>query len=268
MRPSRIAFMLMAAALAYIMVACATIPGGPSVGTAPGADQVVERLEARRQAVRSFAMQGELVGQSRQGQLSGEHRIVGRFPDRLRAEVMGPFDKPALLMVSDGVRLTVLAYGENKAYVGPASRANLGRFLGLALSPAEAYALLTGSVPLAGQVREVREQGRVMLSSEPGQALLRFNQRDGAEEGLIFNLGDHAVSEAWLSQGAGVPGLTCRFNAYVRLPEGRYPRRVELGDSEGRTLSINSDHLIINQVVDDKAFEISLPLGLEVQSLD
>jgi outer membrane lipoprotein-sorting protein len=256
--------MLMAAALAYIMVACATLPG-PAVGVAPGPDQVVERLEARRQAVRSFAMQGELVGHSRQGELSGEHRIVGRFPDRLRAEVMGPFDKPALLLVSDGARLTVLAYGENKAYVGAASRANLGRFLGLALSPAEAYALLTGNVPLAGQIRE---QGQVMLSSEPGKALLRFNQRAGADEGLIFNLGDHAVSEAWLSRGAGVPGLTCRFNAFVSLPEGRYPRRVELTDTEGRSLNINSDRLTINQIADDKAFEISLPPGLEVQSLD
>jgi outer membrane lipoprotein-sorting protein len=261
--------MLMVAALAYIMVACATVPGGPSLGSAPGADQVLERLEARRQAVRSFVMQGELVGQNRRGELTGEHLILGRFPDRLRAEVRGPFDKPALLLVSDGVRLTVLAYGENKAYVGPASRANLSRFLGLALSPAEVYALLTGSVPLAGQIREVREHGRVMLSSEPGKALLRFNQRDGAEDGLIFSLGDYAVNEAWLGQGAGTPGiLICRYNAFVSLPEGRYPRLVELSNIEGRSLSISSDRLTINQVADDKTFEITLPPGLEVQRLD
>lgn len=241
------------------------MPGGPLAGLAPGAAQVVERLEARRQAVRSFSMQGEIMGQNRAGELNGEQRIMGRYPDRLRAEVMGPFGRPALLLLCDGTRMAVLAYGENKAYVGPASRTNLGRFLGLALSPAEAYALLTGSVPLAGQARE---NGRVLLSSEPGKALLRFNQRAGADEGLIFNLGDHAVSEAWLSQGAGGPGLTCRFDAFLSLPEGRYPRRVELGDGEGRTLSINSDRLTLNQVADDKAFEISLPPGLEVQSLD
>lgn len=268
MRLSRIAAMLMAAALAYIMVACATLPGGPTVGVAPSPEQVVERLEARRQAVRSFVMQGELVAQSRRGELAGEHRITGRFPDRLRAEVMGPFDKPALLLVSDGARLTVLAYGENKAYVGPASRGNLGRFLGLALSPAEAYALLTGNVPLAGQDQDVRERGQVALSSEAGKALLRFHQRAGAEEGLIFSLGDHAVSEAWLGQAAGVPGLACRFDNFVNLPEGRYPRRVEVTDTDGRSLTINSDRLRLNQVADDKAFEISLPPGLEVQSLD
>jgi len=263
-----VAVMLMAAALAWMLAACATLPGGPTVGLAPGAPQVVERLETRRLAVRSFAMQGEITGRGGQGELAGEMRILGRFPDRLRAEIAGPFDKPVLLMVSDGVRLTVLAYGENKAYLGSASRANLARFLGLALNPAEVYTLLTGSLPVSRLDQGQAGQGQVTLSSQPGLALLRLSHRAGVEEGLIFSLGDYAVQEAWLSQGGGGLGLTCRFNSFASLPEGRFPRRVELIDSEQRALTINADKLTINQALDDKVFEVALPPGLEVQNLD
>lgn len=263
----KLATMLMAAALACILGACATVPGGPTIGQPPSASQIVARLEARRMSVRTFAMQGELAGQGPRGELSGEHRIFGRFPDRLRAEIMGPFDKPALLMVSDGLRLTVLAYGEGKAYVGPATRANLARFLGLALTPAEAYTLLTGSVPLP-EAGQGQSQGQVQLSSAPGLALLRLGHRSGIEEGLIFGLGDYAVREAWLRQGQGGVGLTCRFDSFISPPEGRFPRRIELSDSEQRNLTINNDKLQINQELDDRLFEVRIPPGLEVQSLD
>ncbi len=267
MRLTKLAAMLMAAAFACLLSACATIPLGPTIGEAPSAAQVVERLEARRMSVRAFGMRGEIVGKSARGEISGESRIFGRFPDRLRAEIMGPFDKPVLLMASDGVRLTVLAYSEGKAYVGPATRANLARFLGLALTPAEAYTLLTGSVPLpeadTGQIR-----GQVQLSSAPGLALLRLNRRAGVDEGLIFGLGDYAVREAWLRQGGGGIGLNCRFDAFENPPQGRFPRRIELTDSDGRSLTLNNDKLVINQDLDDRIFEIDIPPGLEVQNLD
>lgn len=262
MRIANVACMLIAVVLSWLLGACATIPGGPTAGLAPSPGQVVERLEARRLSVRTLAMQGEILGQSRQGELSGEQRILGRYPDRLRAEVMGPFDRPVLLLVSDGARLTVLAYGENKAYVGPASRKNVSRFLGLSLTPAEIYALLSGNVPLVP-----RGQQQVMLSSEQGKALLKVNDKAGLDEGLIFSLGDYTIYEAWLREPTSGLGLTCRFNSFASQTDGRFPRHIELTDSDQRTLTITNDRLQINQPVDDKSFEVQLPPGLEVQEL-
>ncbi len=232
-------------------------------GEAPQASQVLERLEARRQAVQSFSMQGEINGASRQGELSGEHFIRGRYPDRLRAEVMGPFNKPVLLLVCDGVRLTVLAYNENKAYVGPASRRNLGRFLGLGLTPAEAYALLSGNLPLLRS-----PQARVFLSSEPGKAVLQLDERSGAQEGVIFSLGDYAVHEAWLAESGSGFGLSARFDSWQESPAGRFPKRIQLGDREGRSLNLLNDGLKINLPLDDAIFEASLPPQVEVQTLE
>lgn len=255
--------MVFLATCAWLLGACATVPGGPLAGQPPSAGQAVERLEVRRQAARSFSMQGEIQGQNSAGELSGEQRIMGSFPDRLRAEVMGPFGRPALLLLCDGARMAVLAYGENKAYQGPASRANVARFLGLALTPAEVYALLSGSAPLIGLAPQ---QARLLDSSQAGRAVLQVKSGD-LEQGLIFSLDDYAVFESWVSDRAGGNSLSARFEAFSNLAGGRYPRRIKLSDQEGRSLVLDSDQLAINPSLDDKLFEPTLPPGVEVIQL-
>jgi len=257
-----IALMFLLATCTWLLGACATLPSGPVAGQMPGGDQVVERLEVRRQAVRSFGMQGEIQGQNRAGELNGEQRIFGRYPDRLRAEVLGPFGRPVLLLQSDGARMAVLAYGENKAYWGPASRANVARFLGLALTPAEIYTLLTGSVPLVSP-----RQAVIQASSQAGRAVLQLKDQAGLEQGLIFSLGDFTVLEAWASDRARGNTLNARFESFASLPEGRYPKRIMLSDQDGRALTLDCDRLQINQPLDDKLFEPSLPPGMEAQQL-
>ncbi|MFH1033391.1 MAG: DUF4292 domain-containing protein [Pseudomonadota bacterium] len=260
--PHLAALVLLLAACAWLMGACTTLPGGPVAGQPPSGSQVLERLEARRQAARTFSMQGEIQGQNRAGELNGEQRIMGRYPDRLRAEVMGPFGRPALLLVCDGVRMAVLAYGENKAYRGPASRANVARFLGLALTPAEIYSLLTGSVPLLSG-----GQGTVQASSQPGRAVLQLKDGAGLEQGVIFSLDDYTVFEAWVSDRGRGGSLHAQFEALTSQAQGRFPKRIRLDDQEGRSLTLDSDQLQINSPLDDQLFEPSLPPGMEVQEL-
>ncbi len=254
--------MLWLATCTWLMGACAPLPGGPVAGQPPSSSQVMERLEVRRQAVQSFSMQGEIQGRNQAGELNGEQRIMGRYPDRLRAEVMGPFGRPALLLISDGVRMAVLAYGENKAYQGPASRANVARFLGLPLTPAEIYSLLTGSVPLL-----TGGQGAVHPSSQAGRAVLQLKDGAGLEQGLIFSLDDYTVFEAWVSDRNQGQSLNAKFEALASQGPGRYPKRILLSDQDGRSLSLDCDQLKINTALDDKLFEPSLPPGMEVQEL-
>lgn len=253
--------MLLTAALSWLLAACATLPGGPAVGQLPAPVQVQERLESRRLAVRGFIMQGEITAQGPGGEVSGEQRILGQFPDRLRAEVMGPFGKPVLLFICDGTRMAVLAYGENKGYLGPATRQNVARFLGLALTPAEVYSLLGGSVPLIPQA-----QGKVFPSSAPGLALMELDDGAGVRQGLIFNLGDYAVREAWVHGPEG-QAMSGRFESFVSQDGERYPRRVLLVAGDNRSLTLMNDEVRVNPALDAKAFEPVLPPGVEVQEL-
>ncbi|MFZ5584751.1 MAG: hypothetical protein ACOZHQ_02365 [Thermodesulfobacteriota bacterium] len=253
--------MLVAASLALMLAACATLPGGPTAGLLPTPTQAQERLEARRLAVSGFSMEGEINAQGPGGEISGEQRILGRFPDRLRAEVMGPFGKPALLFICDGARMAVLAYGENKGYVGPATRGNVARFLGLALTPAEVYTLLTGSVPLIPNA-----QARVYASSAPGQALLELDDGAGTRQGLIFSLGDYAVQQAWVSGPKGET-LNGRFESFISQDGERRPRRVVLTAGDNRMLTLMNDEVRVNPALDEALFEPVLPSGVETQEL-
>lgn len=258
----RLARMLLPAAFAWLLTACATLPQQPTLGVLPDAEQVHERLEARRQTVQGFSLLGEIVAKGPGGEVSGEHRILGQYPDRLRAEVDGPFGKPALLLICDGTRLAVLNYGEGKGYLGPASRANLSRFLGLMLTPAEVYTLLSGSTPLLPAAG-----GQVFASSTPGQAVLNLSDGAGLKQGVIFSPGDYAVFQAWVNDRDGGE-ISANFSDFVSLPAGRFPRRTLLAAGEGRELTLANDRLIVNPPgLDPARFEPVLPPGVEVQEL-
>ncbi len=255
--------MLLVAALVYWLGACATIPLGPTTGVLPSGTQAVERLEARRRAVHSFVLQGEIHLKGPGGELYGDQLIQGAYPDRLRAQVLGPFGKPLLSMTCDGRRLTVLDYRGNRAFRGPASRRNLGRFLGLELSPAEVYALLTGSIPLVGATRP-----RVSPHAAPGRALLNLLEFGGSLEiSLVFSLEDYRVEEAVLRQWPGRRELNARFSSFTRAGPGVYPGRLTLWDQDDRLVEITSDRLILNQPLDPDVFRLDLPPGIKLEPL-
>jgi hypothetical protein len=229
----------------------------------PSPEQVVQRLEARRRAVRGFEMQGQIEIVTPQGELYGDHLIQGANPHRLRAEVLGPFGRPALALASDGVLLTVLDYRNNQAFRGPATRSNLARFLGMYLSMTEIYALLTGNAPLYPAHRV-----KTAPSPRPGRGLLSLLPQGGVGGlNVEFSLGDYRVNEAWLRQWPGGVEMTCRFSDFARFPAGAYPRKIRLSDDNQRSIAISNDRLTINQPLDASRFELQLPPDLPVHPL-
>jgi outer membrane lipoprotein-sorting protein len=261
---SAIGCMLLALVLSLALTSCVHTPGGPTASLAPAPATARQGLEDRRLAVTSFAMSGEIELSAPQGELNGDHLILGLAPDRLRAEVLGPFGQPLLRVVIDGRRMSVLAYRENRAYVGPASRANLARFLGLSLSPAEVFAVLTGAPPLLPP--PVRAE--VTPVEQSGMALLRLVEPGGqAVQGLIFDPTDFAVSRAWLEGPGGKASLEMSFGLMQKALGSRYPRRLKAADGQGRSLLLTNSQLKLNQSPDPALFEVSVPPGLEVVKL-
>lgn len=254
-------------ALSCLLAACATLPRSPYLGPLPSSQQVIERLEARRLAVRSVEIQGEIQVVTPDDELFGDHLIHGVFPDRLRVEMMGPFGRPVLRLVSNGVRLVVLDYRENLAFVGAASSRNISRFLGLSLSPAEIYALLTGSVPLLPHKRALVEP-----APEPGQAQLKLLSAGGAvSQGVVFNLSNFAVRRSWLRERPGHarpgPALECLFSSFVQSGPESYPQTIEISDHDKRRITLTNDKVEFNRPVDGALFEMEIPPGVEIREL-
>lgn len=255
--------MLVLAAIYMVISACATMPQDAAVRELPAPGAVVQRLEARRQSVRSFTMAGSIWAETGDGGLSGDHLIHGVYPARLRAEVMGPFGRPVLLLIADGARLTVLDYRDNRAYAGPANRDNLARFLGLRLSVSEVYSLLTGNLPLMPH-----EGARVAPAPKQGAAMLELVGPGGAVgQDITFSLGDFSVLAGWLRQFGRQGVFSAQFSDLVKRGPGRFPLHIKLTDDDNRQVLLDNDQLTINKPVDGALFEPNLPPGVVVRAL-
>ncbi len=256
--------MLALAALSVWLGACAGLPPSPvQVGVLPSPPQVMQHLEDRRRFVRSFVMQGEISLESEQGEISGEHLIQGAFPNRLRAEVRGPFDRPVLLLISDGVWLAVVDYQAGKGYLGRASRRNIARFVGLYLSVEEIYTLLSGSVPLIHQAVSLK-----VRHAEAGRARLDLMAAGGVlGQTVFFDPAGYQVLAARLREWGGGLTLEAAFGRFSRAGPFSYPRQVELNDQHGRKLVLTSDRLEINPGFEGDPFAPRLPKDLPVELL-
>ena len=261
---------------------CASSPTDRQDAALPSAQEAVRGLRDRSQAVRSFQMQGEIHLSTPDMDLVGDHVIVGKSPDLLRAEILGPFGQPLVFVVLNGDSLVALDYKANRAYRGRASRRNLARFLGMALSSKEVFTLLSGSAPIieAGEAR-------VHPDDKPGRALLKLLAKGGGlGEGMVFSLSDYALHQAWLRQWTGLGGqggldsehlpldqdssvlLDCRFDDFINARTGRYPKRISIRDNQSRKVSLKNFELLINPQLDGALFEAKLPKGVAVSPLE
>lgn len=256
------------ASLGFLLGACATVTPKPaSLIKLPTAAQAIERLEDRRLFVRSFAMQGEIMLEGDQGEISGEHLIQGAYPNRLRAEVMGPFGRPVLLLISDGRWLAVLDYRANKAYMGQANQRNLARFVGLNLSLESVYALLTGSV----MVPPGAETIRLTAAPQTDLASLKLVYTGGEmDQRMLFDPSSYSLHKAFLHERGGPVDLEAVFGEFQKSAYYSYPLEVTLkdhGGREGRTLVLSCDSLKINPPFAQDVFTPQLPKGVPVEIL-
>lgn len=253
----------MAAVLSCLLGACASLSPNLEVGTPPTPQEAVQRLDARRSSVRSFIMQGQISLIYPQGELYGDHLIQGVYPDHLRADVVDPFGRPVMSLATDGRKLIVLSFTDNIVYQGPATRENLGRFLGIAMSPSEIYALITGNPPVLAHTNAT-----VTPTESADIMQLKLVHTSGSVgQGLNFQVGDYAVRGSWLRQIGGSATMSAVYENFKTFDLGRFPKRVELADSNGRTLTLENDDLSINPKVPGSVFEIKAPPSMKIKPL-
>jgi hypothetical protein len=251
------------AALGCLLPSCATIPQSPVIGRLPEPEFVVERLEARRLDVRSFQLQGQVDIESRGEELLGDHLIVGQYPDSLRADILGPFGRPQMSLALKGGELTVLVFSENRAFRGPASPNNLGRFLGVGLDAAALYDLLTGSPPLIKF-----KQAQLVTTADSAVAQLKLVDDSGSLGQVVeVHLGDYTVNQTWLRSMDGPTRLSCVYDNFRATSLGRYPSRIELSDNQQRRVSLINDDIKLNPLVDQSLFELSVPTAMPLEPL-
>jgi hypothetical protein len=228
---------------------------------------VIQQLEAKRLAIRSFGFRGDTQLITPTQELYGSHVILGQYPNRIRAELVGPFGRPVLTLVCDGTFLTALDMNKNKAYTGLASRRNLARFLGIRLSAAEIYALLSGSLYL-DKIKQAetlaQHDGAYMIMVQPAQGKGSLR--------LLVDPDLNAIKQAWHTKPGGSgdwddAGLKIKFSDFENAGGFELPGKARVTDENRRTLTLDHDEIVINRTLDKNLFSLDIPLGFPIMAL-
>jgi outer membrane lipoprotein-sorting protein len=149
----------------FLFSACAAIPLlAPGI---PPAEEILQRVEAREQALQGLKGLDEVKVSSSQNTLQGQQVLFARRPAFLRVETLSPLGTPLLYAVTDGQSLNLYQPGENNYYHGTFRASSLSLALPPDLSPPEVVSFLLGGIPERDfekvSIRAEREEGLWVL---------------------------------------------------------------------------------------------------------
>jgi hypothetical protein len=159
-----------------LLAGCRALPPAPPPTAVVSQEELLARLQARHQNIRTFQARGRITFLSPQQNYSGTAALKAILPATLRVDVLDLFGRTILSFYSDGNQVQVLSPREGKLYHGPATPRNLAAFIPPAVTLPQALRLLVGGLPLSPGAPEVfqydPEKGRYLLEWRGGAGLL------------------------------------------------------------------------------------------------
>jgi hypothetical protein len=197
---------------------CRALPPAPPPAAVISPEELLARLHARQEQIKSFQAKGRITFLSPQQNYSGTALLTGQLPASLKVDVLDFLGRTILSLATDGVEVKVLSPGENKLFQGPATPRNLAAFIPPTVSLPQALRLLVGALPLS--------QGPPQnFDYEAATGRYRLEWRQGGvltERLWVAAQGLYPVQEEWFG-GAPEPQFTAElanFGALVPdLPE-------------------------------------------------
>jgi hypothetical protein len=172
--------------------------------------------------------------------------IVGfERPQSMRLEGVAPFGPPAFIMVSRDMRGTLLLPRDNRVVRNAAPEQILGALTGVALSPADLQAVLTGCVvapgmPVAGRIHQ---NGWASIDVVGGASI--YLERDGTQ---------------WRIRAGRRPGWQMEYPQW----QGAFPAAIRLRSVDSGldvNLAATVSQLEANVSIDQSAFAVNVPPG-------
>lgn len=211
---------------------------------------------------RAVTVKGEAKLKVRSPQASGAVTlfVASSRPALLHLETLDFFGRPQAVLVADGQRFGLYAAEENRFYRGPASPANVSRFLPVMLPGEELVALLLGQAPRIPAERKAlavdRDRGVYVLTLTRGQVEQRLEVHP-------------RYLRVTRSQVRGVRAYDAAFGDFAVTPAGAFPREVVLDAASADTrLELHYTDVSLNAAPDLTLFELSPPEGVPVVEVD
>lgn len=183
---------------------------------------------------------------------AGDRRIRGRAivgfarPDSLRLEGVAPFGPPAFILAARGATATLLLPRDNRAVRGAPPADILDALTGVALSPADLQAVLTGCVVPAATPSAGRLHQNGWASIDVGDETTLYLEREGA---------------GWRVRAGRRQGWHVEYPSW----QGTFPSAVRLASLSGNVtvdLTATISQLETNVPLGEAAFAVNVPPGV------
>lgn len=259
MLPQRLSLLLISCALG--LTACPKrIADFGRDGEPKTAEELLRRINVAESQVYSIKGDAKLIVDAPQGKGAVSLFAAVTHPAFIHIEQLDFFGRPQGVLVTDGTRFGLYLAQEGKYYRGPATPANLSRFLPLLIPPAELAAVMLGRAPRipAGKL-EMRfddQRQQLVLTITRGRARQTLHVQPPSYRVVKSTAENLNVYELGFGDLATDDGVTS-------------PRRATLDARAAKTsIELIWKDVAINEAPDLTLFEFEPPEGIPVVEVD
>ncbi len=224
------------------------------------AEELLARVAWAEKQVFSVKGEAKLTVESPQGK-----GVVGLFaavthPALIHLEQLDFFGRPQGVLVTDGDRFSLFLAQDGRALQGPATPANLGRFLPLVMPPAELAAVLLGRAPrITADALEFRFDDALGV-------FVATLQRGEVRQTLHVQPPSYRVVK---STAENLNAYDLTFGDLAVMGEATMPRHLTLDARGAKTaLELTWKDVAVNEAPDLSLFDLEPPEGVPVDEVD
>ncbi len=229
-------------------------------GEPQSAEDVLKRVAQAEGSVLQLKGDGKLFVDAPQGKGAVSLFVVAAHPALLYLEQLDFFGRPQGVLTTDGTRFGLYDAQAGKYFQGPATPANLGRFLPVLLPPAELVGLLLGRAP------RLEAESTAMTFDDTLGVFVITLRRGAIVQTLHVQPPTYRVVKSTV---VGLRAYDVEFGDLSTIGTERFPRRVKLDAPTAHTkVELNWKDITLNEAPDLSLFEFVPPEGVPVVDVD
>ncbi len=229
-------------------------------GEIRSATELLALTQAAEERVISVNGEGKARIDSPQGKGTVGLFLAASRPELLHLESLDFFGRPqAVLVVSEG-RFGLYQGSENRYYRGPATPANVSRFLPVVLPPAELVAVMLGQAP-----RIPDPNPSLAIDDKAGAYKVTLRQGEVTQT-LWIHLRFHRVIR---SEIRGAKAYDLAFDDFDQSTVSVFPRKITLTAKDAETeVELRYTDATVNEAPDLTLFDLEPPPNVPVVDVD
>lgn len=222
--------------------------------------ELLARINVAESQIYSLKGDAKLIVDAPQGKGAVTLFAAVTHPALIHLEQLDFFGRPQGVLVTDGTRFGLYQAQDGKYYRGPASPANLARFLPLVMPPAELAAVMLGRAP------RIPAESMEMRFDDALQQLVLVITRGKVRQTLHVQPPSYRVVK---STAQNLDAYELEFKDLVTQGGITLPRRAALDARSAKTsVELVWKDVAINEAPDLSLFELEPPEGIPVVEVD